>query len=95
MASSGAGANRTPNWARALGSEFHAISSHSKDEDGLQLQARRSQEGRVPQGAGGLETPFGQLYAAVNAAVDPNQAGSAVDGMNQAATALGFPESSK
>jgi len=39
-----------------------------------------------------LQTPFGKLYAAVNQAVDPNQSGSAVDGMNQAAKALGFPE---
>jgi iron uptake system component EfeO len=38
-----------------------------------------------------LQTPFGQLFAAVNQAVDPNQAGSAVDGMNRAAEALGLP----
>lgn len=38
-----------------------------------------------------LQSPFGQLWAAVNDAVDPNQPGSAVDGMNKAAAALGLP----
>jgi len=37
-----------------------------------------------------LATPFGELYSAVRAAVDPNVPGSAVDGMNRAAVALGF-----
>ena len=37
-----------------------------------------------------LKTPFGALYAAVQAAVDPNVPGSAVDGMNRAAVELGF-----
>jgi iron uptake system component EfeO len=39
-----------------------------------------------------LDTPFGKLYEAVQDAVDPNVPGSAVDGMNRAAEALGFPE---
>jgi iron uptake system component EfeO len=39
-----------------------------------------------------LQTPFGKLYGAVKHAVDPNQSGSAVDGMNQVAKSLGFPE---
>jgi iron uptake system component EfeO len=39
-----------------------------------------------------LATPFGQLYSAVQASVDPNVEGSAVDGMNRAAVALGFEE---
>jgi iron uptake system component EfeO len=39
-----------------------------------------------------LQTPFGKLYSAVQKAVDPNVSGSAVDGMNRAARALGFPE---
>jgi iron uptake system component EfeO len=39
-----------------------------------------------------LTTPFGQLFAAVEAAVDPEQAGSVVSQMNDAATALGLPE---
>jgi iron uptake system component EfeO len=42
--------------------------------------------------AADLDTPFGRLYAAVQAAVDPNVPGSAVDGMNRAAEELGFPE---
>ena len=42
--------------------------------------------------AADLQTPFGRLYAAVQSAVDPNEAGSAVDGMNRAAKELGFPE---
>ena len=42
--------------------------------------------------AADLQTPFGKLYSAVNKAVDPNVSGSAVDGMNRAANALGFPE---
>jgi iron uptake system component EfeO len=39
-----------------------------------------------------LDTPFGKLFTAVQNAVDPNRAGSAVDGMNRAAKELGFPE---
>ena len=39
-----------------------------------------------------LATPFGKLYTAVQGAVDPNVAGSAVDGMNRAAVKLGFEE---
>jgi iron uptake system component EfeO len=39
-----------------------------------------------------LATPFGELYGAVHAAVDPNVPGSAVDGMNRAAVELGFVE---
>jgi iron uptake system component EfeO len=39
-----------------------------------------------------LETPFGRLYTAVQGSVDPNVAGSAVDGMNRAAVKLGFEE---
>jgi iron uptake system component EfeO len=39
-----------------------------------------------------LDTPFGKLYSAVEAAVDPNIAGSAVDGMNRAAEKLGFAQ---
>jgi iron uptake system component EfeO len=42
--------------------------------------------------AADLQTPFGRLYSAVQTAVDPNVSGSAVDGMNRAARALGFPE---
>jgi iron uptake system component EfeO len=42
--------------------------------------------------AADLQTPFGKLYSAVHDAVDPNEAGSAVDGMNRAAKELGFPE---
>jgi iron uptake system component EfeO len=38
-----------------------------------------------------LHTPFGQLYAVVDAAVDPTRDGSVVAEMNDAATALGFP----
>jgi iron uptake system component EfeO len=40
--------------------------------------------------ANDLSTQFGRLYAAVQAAVDPNVPGSAVDGMNRAAVELGF-----
>lgn len=39
-----------------------------------------------------LATPFGKLYSAVQASVDPNVEGSAVDGMNRAAVKLGFEE---
>jgi iron uptake system component EfeO len=39
-----------------------------------------------------LKTPFGKLYTAVFTAVDPNEKGSAVDGMNEAAKLLGFEE---
>lgn len=42
--------------------------------------------------AGDLQTPFGKLYTAVQDAVDPNVSGSAVDGMNRAASELGFHE---
>ena len=42
--------------------------------------------------ADALATPFGELYTAVQAAVDPNRPGSAVDGMNRAAVALGFEQ---
>jgi iron uptake system component EfeO len=42
--------------------------------------------------ADALTTPFGELYTAVQTAVDPNRPGSAVDGMNQAAKALGFEQ---
>jgi iron uptake system component EfeO len=42
--------------------------------------------------ADALATPFGELWSAVEASVDPNRAGSAVDGMNRAATELGFPQ---
>ncbi len=40
--------------------------------------------------ADALESPFGELWSAVQSAVDPNVQGSAVDGMNRAAEALGF-----
>lgn len=39
-----------------------------------------------------LATAFGQLYAGVRDAVDPNRAGSVVFEMNAAATLLGFPQ---
>jgi len=39
-----------------------------------------------------LATPFGALYSAVQASVNPNVEGSAVDGMNRAAVKLGFAE---
>jgi iron uptake system component EfeO len=39
-----------------------------------------------------LSTDFGKLFTAVSTSVDPNEKGSAVDGMNKAAIALGFPE---
>ncbi len=42
--------------------------------------------------AADLATPFGQLFAAVQAAVDPQTSGSVVFEMNQAADLLGFPE---
>ena len=42
--------------------------------------------------ADALKTPFGELWSAVQKAVDPNVQGSAVDGMNHAADALGFSE---
>jgi iron uptake system component EfeO len=45
--------------------------------------------------ASDLQTPFGKLYTAVQAAVDPNVNGSAVDGMNRAARELGFHEFTK
>jgi iron uptake system component EfeO len=38
-----------------------------------------------------LETPFGQLYTLVDAAVDPTRDGSVVAQMNDAAAVLGFP----
>ena len=38
-----------------------------------------------------LMTPFGQLYSAVNGAVDPADPESVVSQMNDAATLLGFP----
>ncbi len=37
-------------------------------------------------------TPFGMLYLGVHQAVDPNQPGSVVAEMNQAAVLLGFPQ---
>ena len=37
-----------------------------------------------------LATPFGKLYEAVNAAVDPNAKGSIVDGMTRTADAVGL-----
>jgi iron uptake system component EfeO len=42
--------------------------------------------------ADALATPFGELWSAVQKAVDPNVPGSAVDAMNHAADALGFQE---
>jgi iron uptake system component EfeO len=39
-----------------------------------------------------LSSDFGKLFTAVAASVDPNETGSAVDGMNQAAVALGLGE---
>jgi iron uptake system component EfeO len=42
--------------------------------------------------AADLQSPFGKLYTAVQDAVDPNVSGSAVDGMNRAASELGFHE---
>ena len=42
--------------------------------------------------AADLDSPFGKLFTAVNAAVDPNVKGSAVYEMNEAATAIGFQE---
>jgi iron uptake system component EfeO len=39
-----------------------------------------------------LQTPFGMLYSGVLAAVDPNQPGSIVSQMNDAAVLLGFPQ---
>lgn len=39
-----------------------------------------------------LKSSFGQLWSAVESAVDPNIQGSAVDGMNRAATELGFSQ---
>ncbi|HEU4579691.1 MAG TPA: EfeM/EfeO family lipoprotein [Polyangiaceae bacterium] len=42
--------------------------------------------------ASDLQSPFGKLYTAVQQAVDPNISGSAVDGMNRAASELGFQE---
>jgi iron uptake system component EfeO len=39
-----------------------------------------------------LATPFGQLYTAVNQAVDPNVSGSVVDSMNKVADKLGLAE---
>jgi iron uptake system component EfeO len=39
-----------------------------------------------------LATPFGQLFSAVEIAVDPTQSGSVVFEMNHAADLLGFPE---
>lgn len=41
--------------------------------------------------ASDLQTPFGQLYSNVQAAVDPTTDGSVVFEMNAAATMLGFP----
>ena len=41
--------------------------------------------------AADLQTPFGQLYTVVDAAVDPTVDGSVGAEMNDAATALGFP----
>jgi iron uptake system component EfeO len=41
--------------------------------------------------AADLETPFGELYTVVNAAVDPTLDGSVGAEMNDAATVLGFP----
>ncbi|HVV50034.1 MAG TPA: imelysin family protein [Polyangia bacterium] len=38
------------------------------------------------------QTPFGLLYEGVHQAVDPNQAGSVVAEMNEAAVLLGFPQ---
>jgi iron uptake system component EfeO len=38
------------------------------------------------------QTPFGMLYEGVHAAVDPNQPGSVVAQMNDAAVLLGFPQ---
>lgn len=42
--------------------------------------------------AANLETDFGQLFARVENAADPNREGSVVHGMNQAAVLLNFPE---
>ena len=42
--------------------------------------------------AADLATPFGMLYAGVQAAVDPNEPGSIVAEMNAAAVLLGFPQ---
>jgi iron uptake system component EfeO len=42
--------------------------------------------------AADLQTPFGKLNAAVQASVDPNRRGSAVESMQRAAVALGLPE---
>ncbi|MFZ5893184.1 MAG: EfeM/EfeO family lipoprotein [Myxococcota bacterium] len=39
-----------------------------------------------------LESAFGALFARVQRAADPNRAGSVVNGMNQAAVLLNFPE---
>jgi iron uptake system component EfeO len=42
--------------------------------------------------ASDLASPFGKLFSAVQSAVDPATPGSAVDGMNRTAKALGFME---
>lgn len=39
-----------------------------------------------------LQSDFGKLYVTVQAAVDPNRPGSAVDAMNRVAVLLGFPQ---
>lgn len=39
-----------------------------------------------------LATPFGELYGEVTSSVDPEQEGSVVDSMNEAAKLLGYPQ---
>jgi iron uptake system component EfeO len=71
---------------------FGELASAYGDVDGDAIPAPPADWSSETPSQDALATPFGQLYTAVQTAVDPNRAGSAVDGMNRAAAALGFEQ---
>jgi iron uptake system component EfeO len=71
---------------------FNALDTTYKSFSGDAIPAPPATWSAEKPSASDLQTPFGRLYTAVQEAVDPNLAGSAVDGMNRAASELGFQE---
>jgi len=71
---------------------FDALDTAYSEVDGDAIPAPPEDWSAERPSAKDLETPFGRLYTAVDQAVDPNVAGSAVDGMNRAAEKLGLAQ---
>jgi iron uptake system component EfeO len=76
----------------AIEGSFGSLSSAYADFSGDAIPQPSTSWSSENPSAADLDTPFGKLYEAVQDAVNPNVSGSAVDGMNRAAKALGFPE---